>query len=75
MKTETIDYIYPLSSFIHRIFRFSNGTTEITFNNRSVYTYYNVPRDVFNGLVNADSAGKYFNKNRRYFSNFVRSEN
>jgi hypothetical protein len=29
------------------------------------YTYYGVPRDVFEGLVSAESAGAFFNANIR----------
>lgn len=32
---------------------------EIEFNNGSVYQYYNVPAEVYNGLMSAPSHGRY----------------
>ena len=34
---------------------------EIEFSSREVYHYFEVPKKRFIGLLNADSAGKYFN--------------
>lgn len=34
----------------------------ITFHNDQVYEYDNVPSDVVQGLIKAESVGKYFNK-------------
>jgi len=36
-----------------------NGTLTITFNNDSVYNYYEVPHSEYTGLINASSAGGY----------------
>lgn len=33
---------------------------EIEFLNRSVYQYFSVPENLFNGLMRADSHGSYF---------------
>ncbi len=40
---------------------------EIEFNNGAVYQYYDTPYEVVEELVEAPSAGKYFNENRQYF--------
>ncbi len=37
----------------------------IWFINRGPYTYYNVPESIFLGLINASSAGTYYNLNIR----------
>ena len=38
---------------------------EIQFESRRVYQYYDVPQDVFDGMVNAESKGRYFNAHIR----------
>jgi hypothetical protein len=38
---------------------------EIEFQGGKVYHYHNVPQDVYYSLLNATSAGKYFNENIR----------
>jgi hypothetical protein len=35
-------------------------TLEIEFHNGAVYQYYNVPPELFEGLLNATSHGRYF---------------
>ncbi len=40
-------------------------TLEIEFNNGDVYEYFDVPEHVFNGLMNADSHGRYFHRHVR----------
>ncbi|MDQ3634794.1 MAG: KTSC domain-containing protein [Aridibacter sp.] len=35
---------------------------QIEFTNASIYWYYDVPADVYAGLMNADSHGQYFNE-------------
>ncbi len=35
-------------------------TLELEFQNGGVYQYYEVPRDVYDGLMKADSHGRYF---------------
>lgn len=40
-----------------------NQTLEVEFNNGSVYQYAGVPQDAHDGLMNADSKGKYLNAN------------
>lgn len=37
-----------------------NQILEIEFNHGGVYQYYDVPGDVYDDLMNADSHGKYF---------------
>lgn len=44
----------------------------VEFHSGSVYTYFNVPEDIYDGLVSAGSVGKYFNahvKDQFTFSN------
>ena len=36
---------------------------EVTFKRGAVYRYSNVPQDIVNELINAESSGKYFNAN------------
>jgi hypothetical protein len=37
-----------------------NQILEIEFNHGGVYQYFDVPEDVYDDLMNADSHGKYF---------------
>ncbi len=38
-------------------------TLEVEFNNCSVYQYFGVPTQVYEGLMNASSKGQYLNQN------------
>mgnify|MGYP001810870407 CR=1 FL=1 len=38
-------------------------TLEIEFLNGSIYQYFDVPQTIFEGLMGADSHGKYLNSN------------
>jgi len=38
---------------------------EIVFESGRVYQYYDVPEEVFFGMLNAESKGKFFNSNVR----------
>ena len=40
-----------------------SGTLSIRFNNGSLYEYYDVPEEVFAGLLEAQSVGRYLNDN------------
>ena len=42
-----------------------DGTLYIEFNNGGVYSYAQVPKTVFQDLIIAESAGKYFTANIR----------
>lgn len=44
---------------------YENGILEIEFKSGGIYRYMNVPEYVYNGLMNADSKGKYFHANIR----------
>ncbi len=44
---------------------YENGTLHIRFNSGGLYAYYNVPVSVYQGLMKADSHGKYFHANIR----------
>lgn len=41
---------------------FVNDVIYVTFINGGTYAYYNVPREIYDGLVNAQSPGKYFHE-------------
>jgi hypothetical protein len=45
---------------------------EVEFLNGSVYEYSGVPSSEYDGLMNADSKGKYFNANIRKIYAFVK---
>lgn len=38
---------------------------EITFESGRIYQYYNVPEDVYQGMLDAESKGRYFNQEIR----------
>lgn len=40
-------------------------TLEIEFRSGAIYEYYNVPQNIYDGLMSASSYGKYFNQNIR----------
>ncbi|GAI52038.1 unnamed protein product, partial [marine sediment metagenome] len=40
-------------------------TLEIEFTNGNIYQYFDVPQSEYEGLMNADSHGKYFHRNIR----------
>ncbi len=40
-------------------------TLEIEFNHGGVYQYYNVPKSMYDNLMNASSHGQYFSTNIR----------
>ncbi|WP_339919614.1 KTSC domain-containing protein [uncultured Flavobacterium sp.] len=40
---------------------YEDGKLEIEFKNRSIYQYFNVPENVFLGLLNASSKGTFLN--------------
>jgi hypothetical protein len=50
------------SSMIKRI-AYKDNILYVTFNNDSVYEYYNVDKQIFYNLHIAESVGKYFCKN------------
>lgn len=39
-----------------------NQILEIEFNHGGVYQYYNVPKSIYGGLMNASSHGQYFDR-------------
>ena len=36
---------------------------EVEFNHGGIYEYYDVEKDIFDDLIDADSVGRYFNNN------------
>jgi hypothetical protein len=51
------------SSVIRKASFSADGDMTITFTNGKTYIYEGVSRSVFDGLLSADSAGRYFNLN------------
>lgn len=49
-----------------------NQILEIEFNSGAVYQYANVPNGEYEGLLNADSKGKYFHANIKNRYSFVK---
>lgn len=47
----------------------------ITFNSGATYEYYDVPTEVIDGNTQADSLGKYFDKNIKGIYNYRRVVN
>lgn len=47
----------------------------ITFNSGVTYEYYDVPMEVTDGIIQADSLGKYFDKNIKGIYNYKRVVN
>lgn len=47
----------------------------ITFNSGATYEYYDVPMGVTDGIIQADSLGKYFDKNIKGIYNYRRVVN
>jgi hypothetical protein len=41
----------------------NTNTLEVEFNSGDIYQYYSVPEEVYNGLMNASSHGRYLNQN------------
>ena len=41
----------------------TSQTLEVCFNSGSIYQYFDVPRHVYEGLMNASSHGQYLNQN------------
>ena len=50
----------------------SNLILEIEFNHGGVYQYFEVPREVYDQLMGADSHGKYFAKSIKNIYEFKR---
>lgn len=53
------------SAIMRAGYSMNDRTLSITFVRNRTYTYYDVPPSVYLGLVNAPSAGRYFNFNIR----------
>lgn len=55
----------PVSSSNVQAIGYDEGmqTLEVEFNNGAVYQYFNVPKDEYEGLMNASSKGSYMHSN------------
>lgn len=61
MKLDTV-----ISDVIHAVgYDDDTGVLEVIFNNGQIYQYRNVPRDAYEGLMRAESKGRYFQDNIR----------
>ena len=45
-------------------------TLEIEFHTGTIYQYYNVPENIYQGLMNVGSHGQYFHQNIRYIYHY-----
>jgi hypothetical protein len=63
----------PISSSTIRSVAYDqeNMTMEVRFTNERVYQYFDVPEQVFQGLLVAPSAGAYLNANVRNFYRYA----
>ena len=48
-----------------------NKTLEIEFNSGGIYQYFEVEKTIFDGLMNAESHGRFFNQNIKGQYNFI----
>ncbi len=57
-----MDWVPLVSSTVAKV-RYEDGanTLDIQFQSGQVYRYFDVPRSVYDGLLRAESHGKYFN--------------
>lgn len=53
----------PVSSSDIASVGYEGSTLHIRFNFGGLYAYYNVPASIYNGLLNANSKGRYFHAN------------
>lgn len=64
---------YVTSSNIRSVgYDTDNQILEIEFNSGAVYRYSNVPNSEYEGMMNADSKGKYFHSNIKERYSFVK---
>lgn len=49
-----------------------SSTLEVEFNSGAVYQYFDVPFNVYNGMIEADSKGKYFAQHIKGFYRYVK---
>lgn len=64
---------YVTSSNIRSVgYDTDNQILEIEFNSGAVYQYSNVPNSEYEGMMNADSKGKYFHSNIKELYSFVK---
>ena len=56
--------LIPLkSSLIHSVaYNSDYNSLQINFHQGSIYVYYNVPESVFEQLISAESAGRFYNQ-------------
>lgn len=52
----------PVSSSLLRGMGHEDGVLEVEFANGKVYRFADVPREIFDGVVGAESVGKAFNQ-------------
>lgn len=63
------------SRILKMIYIKSKKLLTITFNSGAIYEYYDVPMEVTDGIIQADSLGKYFDKNIKGIYNYRRVVN
>lgn len=54
-------HIFLKSSNLKSAQYFSNiETLEVEFKNNNIYRYFDVPENIYKGLINSESVGRYF---------------
>lgn len=54
--------MYVVESSNVQAIGYDKGSIYVMFKNDSIYKYQDVPTEIFNGLLEAESVGKYLNK-------------
>jgi hypothetical protein len=50
----------------------NSNTLEVEFHSGAVYQYFDVPLNVYNGMIEADSKGKYFAQHIKGYYRYVK---
>lgn len=51
------------SSMIEKVVSYKDNTLTLQYRSGAIYEYYNIDKKTYNGLLKADSVGKYIWKN------------
>ncbi|MBN2178734.1 MAG: KTSC domain-containing protein [Deltaproteobacteria bacterium] len=69
-----MEWISVTSSNLSRVrYDETSQTLEVEFQNGNVYQYFDVPQQVFESLVGAESCGKYLNTNIKGYYRYARA--
>lgn len=71
-----LTYAPPSSSFIkHLIYDEEDQRLAVLFNSLSLWVYHQVPLEIYQSLITAESAGNFFNLNIRNFYDSKKIDN